>query len=81
MEREDNRNSMDRRAWNPMPRTPFRDSNGQIVRKDRRRTPDRRLNNIQLREAFPLERPVPPPLSIRQRVQGSSEDSSSACED
>ncbi len=49
MERDDNRRKEERRAWNPMPRTPFRDSNGHVVRKDRRRKPDRRLNNIHVK--------------------------------
>lgn len=30
-----------------MPAVPFRDSHGFTIREDRRRTPDRRLNNIQ----------------------------------
>ncbi len=47
MERKDNRSNQDRRTWKPMPQAPFRDSNGYLVRKDRRRKPDRRLNNIQ----------------------------------
>jgi hypothetical protein len=49
MERTNNRRQQDRRTWNPMPQTPFRDSNGHLVRKDRRRKPDRRLNNIQVK--------------------------------
>lgn len=51
MERYANRSEQDRRTWKPMPRTPFRDSNGRLVRKDRRRKPDRRLNNIQANES------------------------------
>ncbi len=50
MERNDNRNQQDRREWKPMPNPPFRDSNGRLVRKDRRRKPDRRLNNILVKE-------------------------------
>jgi hypothetical protein len=30
-----------------MPAVPFRDSNGLTIHEDRRKTPDRRLNNIQ----------------------------------
>lgn len=37
----------DRRRDTEMPAVPFRDSNGLIIFEDRRKTPDRRLNNIQ----------------------------------
>jgi hypothetical protein len=37
----------DRRRGVNMPAVPFRDSNGLTIREDRRKTPDRRLNNIQ----------------------------------
>jgi len=37
----------DRRRGTNMPAVPFRDSNGLTIHEDRRKTPDRRLNNIQ----------------------------------
>jgi len=37
----------DRRRSATMPAVPFRDSSGTIINEDRRKTPDRRLNNIQ----------------------------------
>jgi len=37
----------DRRRSTNMPAVPFRDSNGLTIHEDRRKTPDRRLNNIQ----------------------------------
>ena len=37
----------DRRRDTNMPAVPFRDSNGLTIHEDRRKTPDRRLNNIQ----------------------------------
>jgi hypothetical protein len=36
----------DRRQNNDMPRTPFKDSNGAIIKECRRKILDRRLNNI-----------------------------------
>lgn len=36
----------DRREFRNMPRAPLLDSNGEVVCRDRRQTPDRRLNNI-----------------------------------
>ena len=38
----------DRRSNHKMPDTPFTDSEGRKVRCDRRRMPDRRINNIQV---------------------------------
>jgi hypothetical protein len=37
----------DRRRGANMPAVPFRDSNGLTILEDRRKTPDRRLNNNQ----------------------------------
>jgi len=37
----------DRRRSTNMPAVPFRDSHGLTIREDRRKIPDRRLNNIQ----------------------------------
>jgi hypothetical protein len=37
----------DRRQGETMPRVPFKDSNGVTVRECRRKTPDRRIGNIQ----------------------------------
>ena len=39
--------SYDRRRTQDTPEVPFRDSNGLTIAEDRRKTPDRRLNNIQ----------------------------------
>lgn len=36
----------DRRSWRPMPQVPFKDSDGNVVVRDRRQTPERRVNNI-----------------------------------
>ena len=38
----------DRRQGRPMPRVPFRDSDGVTIRACRRKTPDRRIGNIQV---------------------------------
>jgi hypothetical protein len=38
--------SADRRQYGAMPELPFKDSNGARVMEDRRRIPDRRLDNI-----------------------------------
>ena len=38
---------IDRRQNNDMPKVPFKDSNGSIIKQSRRKIPDRRLNNIQ----------------------------------
>jgi hypothetical protein len=37
----------DRRKSGSMPAVPFRDSSGLTIQEDRRKQPDRRLNNIQ----------------------------------
>ncbi len=37
----------DRRRTASIPEVPFRDSKGLTILEDRRKTPDRRLNNIQ----------------------------------
>jgi hypothetical protein len=42
-----NSQASDRRRGSNMPAVPFRDSNGLTILEDRRKTPDRRLNNIQ----------------------------------
>jgi hypothetical protein len=36
----------DRRSWQPMPQVPFKDSGGYVVVRDRRQTPERRVNDI-----------------------------------
>lgn len=41
-----NRSQRDRRGWKPMPPLPFKDHNGIVVTHDRRRLPERRLDNI-----------------------------------
>lgn len=38
----------DRRGWHPMPRPPFLDSSGQLVTRDRRSSPERRVSNIEV---------------------------------
>lgn len=40
------RSQRDRRSWQPMPPLPFKDYNGMVVTHDRRRVPERRLDNI-----------------------------------
>ena len=37
----------ERRHDNDMPRVPFKDSNGVIIKECRRKSPDRRISNIQ----------------------------------
>lgn len=44
---EERRNAADRRHFEP-PRFPLRDSNGRLVKIDRRRVPDRRLGGYEL---------------------------------
>ncbi len=44
----------ERRSFKPAPRFPFVDSNGDVIRFDRRKVPDRRLNSISL-EVVPME--------------------------
>lgn len=39
---------VDRRQNRDMPRTPFKDSNGLVIKECRRKTPDRRIGNIHL---------------------------------
>lgn len=41
--------SQDRRGWQPMPNVPFRDSEGTLVQRDRRRIPERRRSSIEVR--------------------------------
>lgn len=45
----------DRRAWGPMPQTPFTDSDGKRVVEDRRRTVDRRRRDIEIVELTDIE--------------------------
>ena len=40
----------DRRSFEPAPVFPIVDSHGRVVKKDRRRMPDRRIANIQVTE-------------------------------
>ena len=42
-----NLHACDRRRAQSMPVVPFRDSRGLTIHEDRRKQPDRRLNNIQ----------------------------------
>jgi len=44
------RNPKDRRHWRSSARFPLTDSENQLVTEDRRRRPDRRLNNLQVEE-------------------------------
>ena len=46
------RSQKDRRSWSGCQFTPFIDENGTEVAKDRRRTPDRRINNIEVEWMF-----------------------------
>ena len=46
---KERRRGEDRRSWEPMPKgTRLFDSRGNLVTKDRRRQPERRLSNIQV---------------------------------
>lgn len=47
----------DRRGWHPMPRPPFLDSLGQLVTSDRRRSPERRVSNIEVEHRVPRRKP------------------------
>ena len=38
----------DRRQGKPMPRVPFKDSDGATIKESRRKIPDRRKGNIQV---------------------------------
>jgi hypothetical protein len=38
----------DRRQGKPMPRVPFKDSDGATIKENRRKIPDRRAGNIQV---------------------------------
>jgi hypothetical protein len=38
----------DRRQGKPMPRVPFKDSDGATIKESRRKIPDRRAGNIQV---------------------------------
>jgi len=51
---KDLRITKERRSFKPAPHFPFVDSNGDVTHFDRRRVPDRRLNNICL-EVVPME--------------------------
>jgi len=51
---KDLRITKERRSFKPTPRFPFVGSNGGVTYFDRRRAPDRRLNNIRL-EVVPME--------------------------
>jgi hypothetical protein len=51
---KDLRIEKDRRSFKPTPRFPFVDGAGGVTHFDRRRVPDRRLNNICL-EVVPVE--------------------------
>lgn len=53
------RRIQDRRGWEPMPDAPFRDSEGALVKRDRRRLPERRKNSIEVREVSEKERSDP----------------------
>jgi len=46
----DRRVVSDRRDWEPMPVPPFSDSTGVVVIRDRRQTPDRRIQSIRVEE-------------------------------
>lgn len=46
----DRRVVSDRRDWDPMPVPPFSDSTGVVVIRDRRQTPDRRIQSIRVEE-------------------------------
>lgn len=43
------RSGKDRRGWHAMPGLPFIDGGGVVVTKDRRRVPERRISNIDVR--------------------------------
>ena len=42
----------DRRSFGPPTNFPFIDSEGKIIKNDRRTAPDRRISNIQVKEDF-----------------------------
>jgi hypothetical protein len=44
----DRRSGLDRRGWGNMPAVPFTDSNGRIVKSDRRAMPERRMSSLQV---------------------------------
>lgn len=46
---EERRSGRDRRGWHAMPTPPFVDGQGNVVTSDRRKLPDRRVNNIRVR--------------------------------
>lgn len=49
------RSGLDRRGWQPMPKVPFVDSDGNVVTYDRRKIPDRRRSDPE-----PSQRRKPP---------------------
>ena len=48
LQARDRRGDADRRSWRPIPSLPFKDQHGFRVTKDRRKAPDRRVNNIEV---------------------------------
>ena len=55
---KERRTGNDRRSWEPMQKgTRLIDSDGNLVIKDRRRQPERRLSNIQVRAGCTAVRP------------------------
>ena len=42
------REEKDRRSFNPSPQFPITDSDGNLIKKDRRNQPDRRIGNIEV---------------------------------
>lgn len=48
---KERRSGQDRRGWHVMPPPPFVDGQGNVVTGDRRKLPDRRVNNISVRWA------------------------------
>jgi len=49
MSKRERRTGGDRRSWQKTPAMPFLDCHSVLVKADRRKQPDRRLNNIQVR--------------------------------
>ena len=66
----DRRGQQERRSWTPSRAYPFADSCGVTVTRDRRKRPDRRLNNIEVHwpgEQYEVD-PGPNPRSRRRRA-------------
>jgi hypothetical protein len=42
------RSGQDRRGWGNMPEPPFEDSNGRVVKNDRRHIPERRVSSLSI---------------------------------